>query len=249
MYREEEIRRKAMQTLSIVTGLFIVILGLIIFVSNDLKSALVYLVILYLVNRNVIEMFVLGQRKKILNDQVQFNNDIRQYYYETKLLDDAMEYAADDAMKRGNKEIARQGYKMVKVLQASDKEEEITNYNASAPNKFLKLLLGLSYLTQEYGDTIVNNTSSYSLSIDLLNKEINLEFYKKDKIGYTMKSLDIMILIPLLASSFAKNWLSTMFYDLGTYFDSSYGLLTDLAMFLVVIVSYYVLQKKSRRYR
>lgn len=246
MYKEEEIRQKTAQALLIILSCSVVLLSVVIMTAKSIISVIVFMGIMYLTSRSIIDIFILKIRKKILLDQVQLNKAIRLKYYETGLVDDSIELASDSLMSEGKFEIARQGYKIVDVLRAKDKEQEIYEYNEAAPNKYLKLLLGLSYMTQSYGDNKVNEISAYTYSLKLLNQEIRMEYEKKDKVGYIFKAVDIFILLPLLATNFAISWLSNMFFDLEIYFNSTIGILTNIFMYLIVIVSYYVLQRSQQ---
>lgn len=246
MYKEEEIRQRTAKTLLTLGVLYLIVFTILILTAESIMTVVVFSGILYLTSRSVIDIFVLQVRKRILNDQVSLNKAIRLKYYETGLVDDSIELAADDLMSDGKLEIARQGYKIVEALRSKDKEQEIYDYNESAPNKYLKLLLGLSYMTQSYGDNKVGDISAYTYSLKLLNQEIRMEYEKKDKVGYIFKAVDIFILLPLLATNLAANWLSNMFYDIEVYFNSSLGLLTNVLMYTIVIVSYYVLQKSQQ---
>lgn len=243
LYEEEEIRFKAMLNLLILAVLMLSSFLVILITNRSLVNTIVVVLIITMISKSISNISILRMRKQMLNDQIILNKRIRLKYYETRIVDDAIELASDELMEEGYQNIARQGYKLLRVLLSKDKDKMIIRFNEEAPNKYLKLLLGLSYLTQDYGDTKIDNVSSYAYSLKLLNQEIRLEYMKKDRTGYILNAVDALIMVPLLFVDPVIKWLSNTFYDLETYFKSSLGFVTALIMYLVVLVCYYVLQR------
>lgn len=108
-------------------------------------------------------------------------------------------------------EMSRQAEKIYEVLISDDPESELEKYYDIAPNSYLKEFAGISYLTKEFGDRKIDNSSLYLKNLNNITQEMQLEILKRDKLDYTFQSLAVIAILPMLAIEPIKNWAVSQF--------------------------------------
>ncbi len=240
-YGEAAIRKKAVQLYLRILIVLSLLVILFIAMTNQLYSIVIFIVALWFLGETIIDYFVVRIRNKLLNQQIHFNNTVRHKYYETKMVDEALYEASQ--MVEDQYEIGIQGQKIYDALTAKDAEKEILKYYDTAPNKYLKMLAGLAYMTLEYGDTYVNGVSVFMKNLNDLSSALRIEVFKRDRLNYALKSLNIIVLLPLFFMNPIKSWAGKNFLPLGSFYDSSYGFVLEVAMFGIIWVCYFAIRK------
>jgi hypothetical protein len=242
-YSEPQIRKTTVKIFFFITA--IIVMFNVIFVRMTWN---VYLIILfsiasYYLADTILDYFIDRIKTRLMYQQIMFNEQIRHKYYELKMVDEAI-YEASQDLPRTHYEISLQGDKIYEVLMAKEAEQEMIGYNEAAPNKYLKMLMGLSYMTKEYGDTqIENGASLYMKSLNYLNNEIRMEVLKRDRLNYALKSLSIIVLVPLFFMEPIKKWASHNFMPLRQFYESQTGFLFQLGIIALVVLCFFLLRR------
>ena len=145
---------------------------------------------------------------KLLKVQIDFFSEIRHAYHEFNMVEEAIYQVAQDDDKP---EMSRQAEKIYEVLISNDPESELEKYYDIAPNSYLKELAGISYLTKEFGDRKIDNSSLYLKNLNNITQEMQLEILKRDKLDYTFQSLAVISIVAMLFFEPIKNWASSLF--------------------------------------
>ncbi|PKM69209.1 MAG: hypothetical protein CVU95_01095 [Firmicutes bacterium HGW-Firmicutes-2] len=190
----------------------------------------------------MIDFLVERLKNRLLYQQLKFNDMVRHKYYETHMIDEAV-YDACQELGEDYYEICIQGERIYDVLRAKDVEKEILAYNETAPNKFLKMFLGLAFITMEYGDTKVDGHSVFLKNIGDLTGEIRIELSKREKLNYALKSLNIIVFLPLFFINPVKRWASGYFMPMKVFYDSRAGFLLEVIIIMMVLLAYFLLRK------
>ncbi|MDF1618016.1 hypothetical protein [Petrocella sp. FN5] len=239
---ERVIRKKTVKIyLTIMVLMVFLMAGMIIITRQPILLMLLFLAI-WLLSETVIDFLVERLKNRLLYQQLKFNDMVRHKYYETHMIDEAV-YDACQELGEDHYEICIQGERIHDVLRAKDVEKEILAYNETAPNKFLKMFLGLAYITMEYGDTKVDGHSVFLKNIGDLTGEIRIELSKREKLNYALKSLNVIVFLPLFFINPVKRWASGYFMPMKVFYDSRAGFFLEMFIIMMVLLAYFLLRK------
>ena len=164
---------------------------------------------------------------------------IRHAFHEHGMIEEAFLTAIEDL---GDIEVVPQLRRIVEAMVSENPEVELERYYDTAPNRFLKLFAGVSYLTLDLGDRKVGGTSVYLKNLNNILSEINLEILKRDKINYMFRSLTIIAVVPLIAIKPLQSWAESSFPALMNFYDSSIGFFMQSLIIVSIFVCYLMLR-------
>jgi len=243
---ERVIRLRVIKLYLWVEGILLSIFIGIVLTNRQLSLIGLWIFILWILSETLVDFLVIRLKNKLLWQQIKFNELVRHKYYETRMIDEAI-YEACDELGKDYYEIVLQGERMYDVLLSKDPEENMLAYYETAPNKYLKMFLNLAYITMEYGDTFVEGASIFMKNLHDLTSEIRIEQSKREQLNYALKSLNVIVLIPLLFITPIKNWASQYFMPLKLFYESQTGVILELVM-VILILSAYVLLRKVQQF-
>lgn len=244
--KEHQLRLKTVNSFLIIVAVGVFTIAVFARMTKEPLMVLFSIIVVYFLAESIMDVMVTRLGNKIMSDQVDFHEKLRHYYYEYGDVAEAVYHAADE-LSEECPEMSMQGMKIHDILLSKTVEEDIIDYNDTAPNRFLKMLLGLIYTSMEYGDSKDDKGRSQLLNnMAILNQEIRLEVFKIDKINYFLRSLNLIVLAPLLAMGPLKSWASSNFYPLQKFYESSLGLVVEMAMYIIVILSYYIIRQMQK---
>ena len=238
-YTEYEIRKR--------TGKYMLIAVIFIFVSlfvllnlvNDLYMSLIVIVGVLIIAEKMIDLGITSVSNKILRQIPDTFTAIRHAFHEHGMIDEAFNTAIDEM---GDKEIGPQLKKIKEAIISDNPEVELEKYYDTAPNRFLKLFAGISYLTYDLGDRKVDGTSVYLKNLNNILQDIYLEILKQDKINYMFRSLNIIAVVPLICIKPLQAWAESNFPALSNFYNSSFGFIMQSLIIISIFVSYLMLR-------
>ena len=121
-------------------------------------------------------------------------------------------------------------------------EVQLEKYYDTAPNKFLKLFAGVSYLTMELGDREVNGISVYLKNLNNILNDVYLEILKKDKINYMFRSLTGIAIAPIFFIQIVESWAVSNFPALINFYSSSFGFIVQAILMVSIFLAYFLLK-------
>ena len=238
-YTEYEIRKR--------TGKYMLIAVIFIFVSlfvllnlvNDLYMSLIVIVGVLIIAEKMIDLGITSVSNKILRQMPDTFTAIRHAFHEHGMIDEAFNTAIDEM---GDKEIGPQLKRIKEAIISDNPEVELEKYYDTAPNRFLKLFAGISYLTYDLGDRKVDGTSVYLKNLNNILQDIYLEILKQDKINYMFRSLNIIAVVPLICIKPLQAWAESNFPALSNFYNSSFGFIMQSLIIISIFVSYLMLR-------
>lgn len=223
----------------------ILILIPIVFVTITItKNNILLMSILLIFELFIIDSMIDGMvdkvDNKLLKEQIDFFAEIRHAYHEFNMVEEAIyQVSLDD-----EKSVSRQGEKIYEILISDDPETELEKYYDIAPNSYLKEFAGISYLTKEFGDRKDKDGSSLFLkNVDNITQEMQIEILKRDKLNYVFQSLSIISILPVLLLEPLKSWCISNFAFTGEFYNGKLGLLAQVIVVIITIVSYILTRK------
>ncbi len=238
-YDEYEIRRVTGKSMFIALVTIFISLAILINLVDDLYMTLIILVGVIIIAEKVIDMNITSVSNKILRQMPEAFTSIRQAFHEHGMIDEAFDSAIDDLE---DKEIVPQLKRIKDAIVSDTPEVELERYYDTAPNRFLKLLAGISYLTYELGDRRVNESSVYLKNLNNILNEIYLEILKQDKVNYMFRSLTIIAVVPLIAIKPLQTWAQSNFPALANFYNSSIGFFIQALILFSIFFSYIMLR-------
>jgi len=238
-YTEYELRRNTGRLLSITLVVMFVTLAVFVNVVNDLYMTLIILVGIIIVAEKVIDITITSVSNKILRQMPEAFTTLRHAFHEHGMVDEALSDTIDEM---SEKEIAPQLKRIRDAIVSDQPEVELERYYDTAPNRFLKLFAGISFLTFELGDRKVADTSIYLKNLNNILNEIYLEILKQDKLKSTFRSLTIIAVVPLIFIKPLESWATGSFAALSNFYNSSIGFVMETLIIVSIFMSYLLLR-------
>ena len=233
-----------MQSSKIITKALAIIIPLtiaIIFIahSNPFLMCIILIFELFIID-SYTDSLVNKLDNQLLQQQVDFFAQMRHAYHETNMVAEAIYQTAQDSE---YVEISRQAETIYGILNSSDPETELEKYYDVAPNNYLREFAGISYLTQEFGDRKMENTSLYLTNLENITQEMQLEILKRDKLNYTFQSLSMIAIAPTLLMEPLKKWAVSNFSFTKSFYEGSKGLLAQVLIMILTFICYILIRK------
>ena len=232
------------QASKILTNTLLIVIPLAILIVLITHNNTLLMVMLLVFEIFMIDTFMDGMvdklDNKLLREQIEFFSEIRHAYHEFNMVEEAIYQVAQDDDKP---EMSRQAEKIYEVLISNDPESELEKYYDIAPNSYLKEFAGISYLTKEFGDRKIDNSSLYLKNLNNITQEMQLEILKRDKLDYTFQSLAVISIVPMLFIEPIKNWASSQFSFTEAFYKGKDGMLVQILLLIVTFVCYILTRK------
>ena len=218
-------------------GILIALSAAIIIAYINRESTFIMLVSLLgvlVVIENLTEQMINKVENRLLEQELEFFSEVRHAFHSTSMVEEAVY----DASLTEDQEIVSQANVIYNILVSADPEIELEKYYDVAPNKYLKIFAGVSYLTKEFGDRKVNGVSLYLKDMNNITQELQLEILKRDKLDYLFKSLTYIAIAPILLIHPLKNWSMSNFASTAAFYEGKLGFLFEIIIVAMIFLSY-----------
>lgn len=223
------------------TGWFITIVTFIILCTiygENIYIISVLALISYYLKTIVVDKFV-GDDTNLLRDLIEFIRDLKHQFHIKNEVSEAMYESTNIATPL----MVEHGKK---IYEAIENEDALQSYYEECPNKYLKILAGDSFLTNEYGDKKINGISIFIKNMNYIMKEIMLEIFKRDQLRYWLKALTGLSLIPILFPNMMEKWMRNNFPQANFFYDSSLDIIARILILTLSIVCFIGLRQLEK---
>lgn len=239
---ERIVRIKVAKIYGLVLCALVVLFGVILTFNQEPLMIVLWIFVLWILSETLVDFFVVRLRNRLLWQQIKFNETVRHRYYQSKMVDEAI-YETCMELDKNHYEVSLQGERMVDILMSKDPEQEMMAYNEVAPNKYLKMFLSLAYMTMEYGDAYKDDVSIFMKNLHDLTNEVRMELTKRERLNYALRSLNIIVLLPLLMLNPIQSWASNYFMPLKQFYESQSGFILEMVMIFMILICYVLLRR------
>ena len=218
-------------------GILITLIAAIIiaYINQDnLFIMLVSLLGVMVVIDNLTEQMINKVENRLLDQELEFFSEVRHAFHTTSMVEEAVY----DAALTEEQEIVTQANTIYNILTSADPEIELEKYYDVAPNKYLKIFAGVSYLTKEFGDRKVNGVSLFLKDMNNITQELQLEVLKRDKLDYLFQSLTYIAIAPIVLIHPLKDWAMQNFASTSTFYEGKLGFLFEIIIVVLIFLSY-----------
>ena len=238
-YTEYEIRRRTGKIILISVIFVFTALFVFLNVVDDLMMSLIIIIMVFIVNDVIIDSQVNKVADKIVRQIPEVFTEIRHSFHEHGMVVEAFEECIDELE---DKEIMPQIRRIHDAITAENPEVQLEKYYDVAPNRFLKLFAGVSYLTMELGDRKVDGISVYLKNLNNILNDAYLDILKRDKINYMFRSLTLIAVAPIFFIDILQSWSQSNFPALINFYSGSFGFIIKALILISIFVSYFALK-------
>ncbi len=238
-YTEYEIRRRTGKIILISVIFVFTALFVFLNVVDDLMMSLIVIIMVFIVNDVIIDSQVNKVADKIVRQIPEVFTEIRHSFHEHGMVVEAFEECIDELE---DKEIMPQIRRIHDAITAENPEVQLEKYYDVAPNRFLKLFAGVSYLTMELGDRKVDGISVYLKNLNNILNDAYLDILKRDKINYMFRSLTFIAVAPIFFIDILQSWSQSNFPALINFYSGSFGFIIKALILISIFVSYFALK-------
>ncbi|MGI6049347.1 MAG: hypothetical protein ACOYEI_00745 [Acetivibrionales bacterium] len=243
---EKTLRKRSVLLLTTTVLAFIILILLFWLITKDLLMLTLFTVLLAFIGDTIIEIFINKLQNDLLQQQLRYLELLRHKYYEHKSVEVANMEACDQLNQKRTFEVYTQAERINDILSSRNIEEELEKYYETAPNKYFKMLAGIIYITKEYGDSLIGESSVFVRCVSYLGNEIKTELHKREKLKHALKSLNIIALVPLFCLKPLRNWAANSFAPLEDFYTSKLGIILGVITVLSSVFSYIILRRLQR---
>lgn len=238
-YTEYEMRKQSAKNLFIALVVMFAAMLILVNLVDDLYMSLILIIGVLIVTEKIIDMRITSVSNKILRQMQEAFTNIRHAFHEHGMIEESFDTAIDEL---GEKDIVPQLKRIKEAMLAEEPETELERYYDTAPNRFLKLFAGVSYLTLELGDRKVNDTSVYLKNLNNILSDVYLEILKQDKINYNFRSLTVIAVCPIIFIKPLQSWAENNFPSLTNFYSSTTGFIVQSLILISIFVCYLFLR-------
>ncbi len=176
---------------------------------------------------------------RLLKQLEKYLSDVRHSYYINHMVEESIA----DAMETCGYEMRIHATKLYDILTGEDPEEEMSQYNDTVPNKFLRLFLALCITVIDYGDQEVEQQSLFLTNIKTLKNDIHIELLKLSDTKFRFSGLTLITVVPVFFLHTIKAWSVSNLPELQDFYSSSKGIFLAIFIYLITTISYIMLNQ------
>ncbi|MER2005892.1 MAG: hypothetical protein ABS939_00450 [Psychrobacillus sp.] len=239
VYDEYTLRREVMRILfTIGSFILFILLGVLLFRPSWLVVFWISLGLLF-ISGVLLDFFVTRVETRLLTQLKEFNNRVRFFYQQTKMVDEAI----FESIQFVGPEMKIQANRIYSILTSINPNEEMAKYEEVAPSRFLKVIAGLAVLVKDQGDVVSDKGSAFLRGLTSVNQELNTEIHYRSRLLYQMRGLSVLSLAPIFFALPIKNWSTKTFPVMQQFYESRLGFLAEVLVYGIAILSYVLIRK------
>lgn len=242
---EDETALKS-RVVSLLLPMMVVLGGMVLVLITStlsLYERVVCLLVAFFLLETFVDYLVNQIKVALLKEQLAFNEMLRSKYLESMMIDEALHVTIRDLDQGLYANIIRQGARIYDVLTDIKPTVALEGYYQVAPNKYLKLLAGLIMILMEHGDCQVDQGSLFVQSLGHLNGEIREEILIKERLNFALKSLNVIVIVPVFAMKGIHHWAVSHFYPMKKFYASQLGFSAEVLVMISVLVSFWMIRR------
>ncbi|GEL05557.1 hypothetical protein [Rummeliibacillus stabekisii] len=239
IYDEYSLRREVMKIVFTVFSAFALGAVLVLVIRPGYLIAFWIFIGMFFVAGLLIDHLVYRVEVRLLNQLKEFNNRVRFFYQQSKMVDEAF----FESIAYAGNEMKVQAEYIHSILTSLTPNEDLSKYEEVAPTRFLKVLAGLALTVKEEGDVITDKGSAFLSGMTAINVEINSEMLYRQKLAYRLRGLSTLALAPIFLALPIKTWAVSTFPIMASFYNSRIGFFAEVITYGLAVLSYIMIRK------
>jgi len=213
---------------------------MILFIANpSMYTAATVILLIVIIHYEIVNGIIKSMEIRLLKQLEKYLSEVRHSYYVNHMVEEAIA----DAMENCGYEMRIQATKLYDILTGDDPEEEISKYNDTVANKFLRLFLALSITVIGYGDQEVEGQSLFLTNIKTLKNDIHIELLKLSDTKFRFSGLILIAVVPVFFLRTIEVWSVSNLPELQSYYSGPKGIFLAILIYVITIISYTMLNQ------
>lgn len=214
-----------------------------ILVSPSFYTMLCSFVIIFIINKEIIDG-VTDRLDKIIIEQLDNFIELLQFNYaQSKMIDEALH----DSICGKNRVLEKHAKSILDVLNADDLDGALSVYLQNVHNAFLKELMCICVVVHEYGDTIRDGESCFLRNLVKLKNKLGLELNNMALTKNAFVLHTFLTIPPIFCSIFLISWGTKTIPELEPYLNSFYGFMVKILVPIASLVVYFIIKRLKSR--
>jgi len=227
----------------ILKGFFTIIpciLAVIVFFEGELFYIIAVLFTINIIFINSINTSVQKLEYRLLNEFKSFLDDIRHYYHETGMLDDAIFMVMDTS--DVSHELRLHIGCFYEMVTSVDTVSEVEKYAGTAPNRFFLTFVSNCVSIKEYGDNKVDGQSVFLKNLNYLKDAIGDELLQFEFVKALFSGLVFVCMLPVFLLKPLALWGMYIFPELSRFYEGLSGAVVVALIYAVTIIVYEIIE-------
>jgi hypothetical protein len=218
---------------------------IIYLMKPNLHNGVLAVILVFVINNEVINYQVRNAEVKLLEELAVFISDVRHNYHINRMVDDAILLSMDGL----GHEMKVHAKKLYEVIISNNIKEDVIRYNAAVHNKYLKMFLALCISVIEFNDKKVNGQLLFTLNLQHLKREINIEVLKLKKLKHVFSGTVFVAIAVCLPIDAIQSFGISLVPELQSFYMGEGGTLYVGLILLSAVMVYLLISnlKESKR--
>lgn len=231
---QKEARKKTTTWILLSSAVSVIVFALLMIFLGSIFMFVIGITSIVIFNTYITRMKIESEDIKLLKQFNSFMSDVRHFYFDSQMVDEAVNSAIEVAKPAARVHAER----IAQIFTAPDLIEATQKYNNIVPNRFIKSFVALCVITIQYGDKKVKDESNFLLNLKNLKQEIYIEILKKQKLKSTFSMLVAITTAPVYTLDMIKKWAISNMPELDAFYNGTKGFLACLAVLAVTLIAY-----------
>ena len=236
---KQAIANKTMKTAILLWTLCNISIVFLFLAHPSLYTAATVILLIVVIHYEIVNGIIKSMEIRLLKQFEKYLSDVRHSYYINHMVEDAIA----DAIENCRYEMRIHATKLYDILTGVDPEDEISKYNDTVPNKFLRLFLSLSITVMDYGDQEVEGQSLFLSNIKTLKNDIHIELLKLSDTKFRFSGLIFIAVVPIFFLRMIESWSVSNLPELQSYYSGPKGIFLAIFIYIITIISYIMLNQ------
>lgn len=229
---EKLVKEKAVKTVCMLLGMDFFVFFAVLIMTPNLFTILAALWFLYNATNMIVNQALQKQELELQKGFNVFISEVRHNYFKHGMVDEAI-YETFDKL---TKQMQSHAMLVYKTITAKDMDEALRKYSDCAPNIYMKQFVSICATTMKYGDKVVNNQSLFLADLKDLKQTMDDDLLRKQNSKAKFSGMTIIVMLPVFALDFIKNWAISVVGSLQKFYNGKYGIMLSLGAFVISLV-------------
>jgi hypothetical protein len=231
----KDIAKRTMKTVILSWTLCALAVVLIVRSNLNIINSTVAMLLIYVIHTEFTGFMLQYTEIKLLEEIAVFISNVRHNYHINRMVDDAILLSMESL----GYEMKVHANKLYEIVLSNNIKEEVANYNAAISNKYLRMFLSLCVsVLEKNSDKKVNGQLLFTVNLENLRKEIDIEILKQKKIRFLFSGVSLVTISVIIPIDAIKNYGISMLSELDNFYNGRLGIIYVAVTQILTMIIY-----------